>query len=92
MPAKVQKKIESKCTRMYHLLSKMFQAAWAVCLELKDETLTGLEIKVLGEVEVATSKNILHLGGIADDLCITRYIHRGGLAGAWFMGCGPSDP
>lgn len=67
---------------MYHILSNLFQAAWAECLELKYETLTGLEIQVLGEIVIAARENVLNFGSRADDLFIARYIHRGRLAGA----------
>lgn len=67
---------------MYHILSNLFQVVGGVCLKLKDETLTGLEIQVLGEIVIAARENVLNFGSRADDLFIARYIHRGRLTGA----------
>ena len=53
-----------------------------VYLEFEYETLAGLEIKVLGEVIVTTSEDILHQRSITDDFCIALHIHRNGLTSA----------
>ena len=57
-------------------------SCWRGVLKLKDETLTGLEIQVLGEIVIAARENVLNFGSRADDLFIARYIHRGRLTGA----------
>ena len=54
----------------------------AGCLVFEDETLTRLEFEVLGEVVVTACEDIFGLRGVADDLCITLHIHRGGAVGA----------
>ena len=54
----------------------------AGCLVFEYETLTRLEFEVLGEVVVTACEDIFGLHGVADDLCITLHIHRGGAVGA----------
>ena len=54
----------------------------AECLVFEYEALTRLEFEVLGEVVVTACEDIFGLHGVADDLCITLHIHRGGAVGA----------